>query len=231
MAHSFRQTLGQYYPEPLKVPQSKLAGHQNQTKKMLSDDNKEGKEETSAKTATMASRLYSGLGLAPMVRASTTPLRILALEYGADFVYTEELIDRSISDSTRIENAEMGTVDYIKATMSAKSQKRLVGAPPLLLRIDPAIERGRLICQIGTGEPELALQAALHVHRDVDAIDVNMGCPKKFSVSGVWDRHCSRTRIGPVGLSARYTTPWHHGGYQYQQKSDCLKIPSVRWIS
>ena len=46
--------------------------------------------------------------------------------------------------------------------------------PPLILRIDPAIERGKLICQLGTGEPELALAAALHVHKDVDAIDVNM---------------------------------------------------------
>jgi tRNA-dihydrouridine synthase 2 len=54
----------------------------------------------------------------------------------------------------------------------------------LLLRIDPKLERGKLVCQIGTGEPELAVAAALHVHQDVAAIDVNMGCPKKFSVSG-----------------------------------------------
>jgi tRNA-dihydrouridine synthase 2 len=30
----------------------------------------------------------------------------------------------------------------------------------------------------------LALDAAMHVYKDVDAIDINMGCPKKFSVSG-----------------------------------------------
>jgi tRNA-dihydrouridine synthase 2 len=131
-----------------------------------------------------ASKIYAGVGLAPMVRASTTPLRVLALRYGADFVYTEEFIDRSLSSSVRIENKELGTIDYVKKTISKKSHKRLVGAPPLLLRIDPSLERGKLICQIGSGEPELALQAALHVHQDVDAIDLNMGCPMRFSVSG-----------------------------------------------
>jgi len=37
---------------------------------------------------------YSGKTiLAPMVRVGTLPTRLLALEYGADIVYTEELID------------------------------------------------------------------------------------------------------------------------------------------
>jgi len=123
-----------------------------------------------------------------MVRASTTPLRTLALNYGADFVYTEELIDRSITNTTRVENHELNTIDYVKdiSKLSKKVQKRLArdGGPALLLRIDPHVERGKLVCQIGSGEPELALAAALHVHQDVDAIDTNMGCPKKFSVSG-----------------------------------------------
>eukprot|EP00977_Amphora_coffeiformis_P004815 scaffold1033_cov171-Amphora_coffeaeformis.AAC.32 len=131
---------------------------------------------------------YRGEALAPMVRASTIPLRTLALEYGADFCYTEELVDRSIGDTLRVENKELGTVDYVKDTtkLAPKVLRRLKreGDPPLLLRIDPKREQGRLVCQLGTGEPELALQAALHVHRDVASIDLNMGCPKKFSVSG-----------------------------------------------
>ena len=32
--------------------------------------------------------------LAPMVRVNTMPTRLLAAEYGADIVYSEELIDR-----------------------------------------------------------------------------------------------------------------------------------------
>lgn len=131
---------------------------------------------------------YQGEALAPMVRACTTPLRALALSYGADFCYTEELVDRSITQTMRVENHTLGTIDYVKDTrhLSQKVQRRLQrdGGPALLLRIDPKLERGRLVCQIGSGEPALALKAALHVHGDVASIDINMGCPKKFSVSG-----------------------------------------------
>ena len=135
-----------------------------------------------------AQRLYKGVALAPMVRASTTPLRILALKYGADIVYTEELMDRSVSGTLR-EVQPDGIIDFRRNTtnLSDKTKRKVEncgGGPAILLRIDPSIERGRLICQIGTGEPNLALQAALHVHNDVDAIDINMGCPKKFSVGG-----------------------------------------------
>ena len=34
--------------------------------------------------------------LAPMVRGSLLPLRRLALEYGADMVYSDEIIDRKV---------------------------------------------------------------------------------------------------------------------------------------
>jgi len=54
----------------------------------------------------------------------------------------------------------------------------------VLLRIDPFVEKNKLIYQIGTGEATLALQAATKVINDVNGMDVNMGCPKKFSTSG-----------------------------------------------
>lgn len=42
-----------------------------------------------------ASEYYHGKNiLAPMVRVNTFPTRLLAAEYGADIVYSEELIDR-----------------------------------------------------------------------------------------------------------------------------------------
>ena len=138
----------------------------------------------------LAQQLYKGVALAPMVRASTTPLRALALHYGADFVYTEELVDRSLSDTIRQVNDEMGTIDFLRDTskLSAKVQRRMSRDPnavaPIMLRLDPSMERGKVVCQLGTGEPNLALEAAKHVYKDVDAIDINMGCPKKFSVSG-----------------------------------------------
>lgn len=39
--------------------------------------------------------------LAPMVRIGTLPMRLLALRYGADIVYTEELIDWKFLRSKR----------------------------------------------------------------------------------------------------------------------------------
>eukprot|EP00980_Cylindrotheca_fusiformis_P006207 scaffold1327_cov124-Cylindrotheca_fusiformis.AAC.11 len=138
-----------------------------------------------------ANSIYKGEALAPMVRASTTPLRTLSLQYGADFCYTEELVDRSITDTMRVKNDALGTIDYVKdvSKLSKKTQRKLQrdnNRPCLILRIDPKLESStnKLVCQLGSGEPELALPAAKHVYKDVAAIDINMGCPKKFSVSG-----------------------------------------------
>ena len=146
-------------------------------------------------TQDVANRLFRRSEiLAPMVRASTTPLRILALSHGASLTYTEELIDRSILASERSINVELGTIDYHKpkSNYSPKVLRRLEldtdnpdskhGAT--LLRIDPTIEKDKLIYQLGTGESQLALRAALTVVNDVYGIDINMGCPKKFSISG-----------------------------------------------
>lgn len=127
--------------------------------------------------------------LAPMVRASTTPLRLLALSHGADLVYTEEIIDRSIMTCERKVNSELGTIDYVRKMdqFSPKVLRRIKSSgegQPVVLRIVPSLEKGKLIYQMGTGESNLALPAAMAVVQDVDGIDINMGCPKKFSVSG-----------------------------------------------
>ena len=42
--------------------------------------------------------------LAPMVRIGSLPMRLLALEYGADLVYTEELVDWKLLKTERYEN-------------------------------------------------------------------------------------------------------------------------------
>lgn len=127
--------------------------------------------------------------LAPMVRASSIPLRSLALSYGCDLVYTEEIVDRAITSTDRMYNEKLKTIDYVKKkeTFSKKVLKRMEknNEPlPCVLRIDPELEKDKLIYQIGTGESNLALPAATMVANDVDGIDINCGCPKKFSVSG-----------------------------------------------
>ena len=44
--------------------------------------------------------------LAPMVRMGTLPLRLLALRYGADIVYTEEIVDKKMVRTKRIVNGK-----------------------------------------------------------------------------------------------------------------------------
>jgi tRNA-dihydrouridine synthase 2 len=41
------------------------------------------------------------------------------------------------------------------------------------------IEKDRLIYQIGSATPELAVQAAKLVEQDVAGVDLNCGCPKR----------------------------------------------------
>ncbi|RCI00721.1 hypothetical protein CU097_014868 [Rhizopus azygosporus] len=108
--------------------------------------------------------------LAPMVRIGTLPMRLLALEYGADLVWTEELVDKRIIGSVREYNEATGTIDYRKG----KS---------LTFSTHPD-EKGKVILQLGTADPDLALQAALTLKQDVAGVDLNCGCPKKFSVQG-----------------------------------------------
>lgn len=44
--------------------------------------------------------------LAPMVRVGTLPMRLLALDYGADIVYSEELIDWKFMRTIRRINSQ-----------------------------------------------------------------------------------------------------------------------------
>ncbi|XP_033209620.1 tRNA-dihydrouridine(20) synthase [NAD(P)+]-like [Belonocnema kinseyi] len=110
--------------------------------------------------------------LAPMVRIGTLPTRLLALEYGADIVYTEELIDWKLLRSIRRENDVLGTVDFIDRTDGT-----------IVFRTCPR-ERKHVVIQIGTCDSTRALKVGKMVENDVAGIDVNMGCPKRFSILG-----------------------------------------------
>ncbi|XP_049540110.1 tRNA-dihydrouridine(20) synthase [NAD(P)+]-like [Anopheles darlingi] len=110
--------------------------------------------------------------LAPMVRVGTLPMRLLALEYGADLVYTEEIIDWKLLRAERRVNDVLGTIDYIDTTDGT-----------VVFRTCPA-ERGKVVLQIGTAAAERAAAVGRMLQEDVSAIDVNMGCPKDFSIKG-----------------------------------------------
>ncbi|KAF9928499.1 hypothetical protein BGZ65_006251, partial [Modicella reniformis] len=108
--------------------------------------------------------------LAPMVRVGTLPIRLLALEYGADLVYTPEIVDKAIIGAERIVHEDNGTIDYVLKGVS-------------VFKTHP-IEKSKLVLQIGSANADLALDAALTVAQDVSTIDLNCGCPKRFSIHG-----------------------------------------------
>uniref|UniRef100_A0A8C6CHI3 Dihydrouridine synthase 2 n=1 Tax=Moschus moschiferus TaxID=68415 RepID=A0A8C6CHI3_MOSMO len=56
---------------------------------------------------------HNKLILAPMVRVGTLPMRLLALDYGADIVYCEELIDLKMLQCKRVVNEALSTVDFV----------------------------------------------------------------------------------------------------------------------
>ncbi|KAJ2809315.1 tRNA-dihydrouridine synthase 2 [Coemansia guatemalensis] len=115
-------------------------------------------------------RYRNGFFLAPMVRVGTLPLRLLSLHYGADLVWTDENIDRGIIGCERVVDEKTGVVAFIK------DGKDMFATHP--------DERDKVIFQIGTADPTLALAAAKVVEQDVAGIDLNCGCPKKFSIQG-----------------------------------------------
>ncbi|KAK1272519.1 hypothetical protein QJS04_geneDACA015222 [Acorus gramineus] len=112
------------------------------------------------------------LVLAPMVRVGALPFRMLAAEYGADITYGEEIIDHKMLKCERVVNDYLGTTDFIEK-----------GTGGVVFRTCPE-ERDRVVFQMGTSCAARALATAQLVCKDVAAIDINMGCPKSFSISG-----------------------------------------------
>lgn len=66
----------------------------------------------------------------------------------------------------------MGTVDYIDPTDGC-----------VVFRTCKA-EKSAVVMQIGTNDPDRALAVGQFVQNDIAALDVNMGCPKEFSIKG-----------------------------------------------
>ena len=124
--------------------------------------------------------------LAPMVRSGELPSRLLALHYGADLVWGPETVDKAMIGTTRKVNPRTSCIEWTRFSSNGiKAQDRVgVQKESIIYRVDPRRERGKLVYQIGTSDPELAVQAAKLVAGDVAGIDVNAGCPKPFSTSG-----------------------------------------------
>ena len=83
--------------------------------------------------------------LAPMVRMNTQPFRDLCSAHGADFVFSEEIIDRKLLWCQRVVNVHLNTIDFV----SARDQS-------VVLRTRSE-EKGRLILQIGANDADIAI--------------------------------------------------------------------------
>ena len=110
------------------------------------------------------------LFLAPMVRISTLPFRLLALSYGAKKVFTPELIDKAIICSVKSVDPETGVISFL-----SPDRKTVIWST------HPS-EKDFLIFQLGSSDPELAAKAFRMVKEYVSEINLNAGCPKKFSI-------------------------------------------------
>ncbi|KAF2750998.1 FMN-linked oxidoreductase [Sporormia fimetaria CBS 119925] len=124
--------------------------------------------------------------LAPMVRSGELPSRLLALKYGADLVWGPETIDRAMIGTTRRINPHTNTIEWTRLPTSKIKNPTLdpENRESVIYRVHPELEKGRLIYQIGTANPDLAVEASKMVAADVAGIDVNSGCPKPFSTAG-----------------------------------------------
>ncbi|KAK3063501.1 hypothetical protein LTS18_015022, partial [Coniosporium uncinatum] len=124
--------------------------------------------------------------LAPMVRSGELPSRLLALKYGADLVWGPETIDKAMIGTTRHVNPITSCIEWTRFSSNGLNTPALnpEARASVIYRIHPELEKGKLIYQIGTSNPTLAVQAAKLVAGDVAGIDVNAGCPKPFSTTG-----------------------------------------------
>ncbi|RPB27468.1 FMN-linked oxidoreductase [Terfezia boudieri ATCC MYA-4762] len=117
--------------------------------------------------------------LAPMVRTGELPTRLLSLKYGASLVWGPETVDKAIIGSTRTPNPAIFCTDFTKPSNNKPGE-----APRVVFRTHSILETAarKLIFQLGTADPALAVDAARVVARDVAGIGVNAGCPKHFSI-------------------------------------------------
>lgn len=102
----------------------------------------------------------------PMIKVSVLPFRLMCLEYGADVVFTEELSAVHLAQCVRVME------NYVVHFRLPDGHTLFSTCPR---------EAGRVILQLGVSEPDVAVSATRLVMNDIAGIDINMGCPKKFS--------------------------------------------------
>ncbi len=128
-------------------------------------------------------RFSVGYSLIPLPSIRFLYLRLLT------FLLGPETVDRALIGSNIRRNPRTSTIEFTRIPSNGHKRSEEHDIDPLqkenvIFRIHPTRESSRLIFQLGTASPSLAVQAATLVAPYVVGIDVNAGCPKPFSTSG-----------------------------------------------
>ncbi|KAL0249171.1 hypothetical protein GEMRC1_004404 [Eukaryota sp. GEM-RC1] len=108
--------------------------------------------------------------LAPMVRVTNLPFRLLAYEYGADFCYCEELIDYGLLKCSRIDIGDL-------VQLAEPSGK-------VIFSTRPSVEKDRMIFQVGSNDGSRAAKALLPIADVLSEVGLNLGCPAPPNIKG-----------------------------------------------
>ncbi|RNF17187.1 putative dihydrouridine synthase [Trypanosoma conorhini] len=133
--------------------------------------------------------LYQGKTvLAPMVRVSSVGFRVFCAAQGADVVFSEEVVAAKLGRcrrEVRVHNDAVGRMIEFVAYEPFKNQykRNVVFTTPARASANQTSEGAPVVLQLGVSSAAVGAAAALLCCEDVDGIDVNMGCPKKFSVA------------------------------------------------
>ncbi|EPY26466.1 tRNA-dihydrouridine synthase 2 [Angomonas deanei] len=126
----------------------------------------------------MTSSLFDGkVLLAPMVRVCGLGFRQMCLDHGADIVFSEEVVAAKLckAHAEVVPYPTVGEVtDYVVYEPFKTGYKRAV--------VFSTCASCPTIIQLGVSDPAVGAAAALVCCENVLGIDINMGCPKKFSV-------------------------------------------------
>lgn len=104
----------------------------------------------------------------------------------ADDASGPETVDRALIGAGCRLNERASTLEFTRIPSNGVKDPPKDHNPKesIIYRIHPSRESSRLIFQLGTASPDLAVQAAHLVAPHIAGIDVNAGCPKPFSTSG-----------------------------------------------
>lgn len=112
------------------------------------------------------------------------PTRLFALKHGAKLVWSPEIVDKAILHTERVVDRTFLLPPALHSLTHIYSASTGVvsynGASKAIFTTHP-LERPYLIYQIGSSDPQLAVQAAQTVLSDISGVDLNCGCPKPFS--------------------------------------------------